>query len=51
MLIRAIVSGDGERRMLSGASCMGEDGAEEVKGSDERFSGSGRLKGAGAGSA
>lgn len=30
---------------------MGEDGAEEVKGSDERLSGSGRLKGAGAGSA
>lgn len=52
MLIRAIVSGDGERRIDSGASCcMGEDGTDEVNGSDDRFSGSGRLNGAGAGSA
>ena len=51
MLIRAIVSGEGERRIPSGASCIGEDGAEEVNGRDERLSGSGLLKGAGAGSA
>lgn len=51
MLIRAIVSGEGERRIPSGASTMGEDGAEEVNGSEERLSGSGRLNGAGAGSA
>lgn len=51
MLIRAIVSGDGERRTSSGTSRMGEDGAEEVNGREERLSGSGRLNGAGAGSA
>jgi hypothetical protein len=47
MLIRAIVSGDGERRMSSGRSSIGEEGTEEVKGRDVRFSGSGRLNGAG----
>ena len=51
MLIRAIVSGEGERRMSSGTSRMGDEGAEEVKGNEERLRGSGRLKGAGAGSA
>lgn len=30
---------------------MGDEGTEEVKGKEERLSGSGRLKGAGAGSA
>ena len=51
MLIRAIISGEGERRIPSGASVIGDEGADEVKGRDVRFSGSGRLNGAGAGSA
>jgi hypothetical protein len=51
MLIRAIVSGDGERRMFSAISRIGDVGAEEVNGREERLSGSGRLNGAGAGSA
>jgi len=51
MLIRAIVSGEGERRMFSAISRMGDEGAEEVNGREERLSGSGRLNGAGAGSA
>ncbi len=49
MLIRAIVSGLGERRISSGLSDIGEDGADEMKGRDERFEGSGRRKGAGSG--
>ena len=51
ILILAIVSGEGERRNTSADSRIGDDGAEEVNGSEERFRGSGRLKGAGAGSA
>jgi len=51
ILIRAIVSGEGERRKPSAVSRIGDDGAEEVNGSEDRLSGSGRLKGAGAGSA
>ena len=51
MLILAIVSGEGDRRSPSGASVMGDDGAEEVNGREERLRGSGRLNGAGAGSA
>lgn len=51
MLMRAIVSGEGERRRPSGASVMGDEGADDVNGKEERFSGSGRLNGAGAGSA
>lgn len=50
ILILAIVSGDGERRNTSADSRMGDEGADEVNGREERFSGSGRLKGAGAGS-
>jgi hypothetical protein len=44
MLIRAIVSGLGD---LIGSSRMGLLGADDVKGRDVRFRGSGRLKGAG----
>jgi hypothetical protein len=51
ILIRAIVSGDGERRNPSAVSRIGDEGADEVKGNEDRLSGSGRLKGAGAGSA
>jgi hypothetical protein len=51
MLIRAIVSGEGDRRNTSAVSRIGEEGAEEVNGREERLSGSGRLNGAGAGSA
>jgi hypothetical protein len=49
MLIRAIVSGLGDLRISSGRSVIGEEGTEEVKGRECRFSGSGRLKGAGSG--
>ena len=49
MLILAIVSGLGDRRISSGRSLMGEEGADEVKGSDARFRASGRRKGAGSG--
>ena len=48
MLIRAMVSGLGARRISSGLSRIGEDGAGEVNGRDVRLSGSGRLNGAGA---
>lgn len=51
ILIRAIVSGEGERRKPSAVSRIGDEGAEEVNGSEDRLSGSGRLNGAGAGSA
>jgi hypothetical protein len=51
ILIRAMVSGEGERRNTSADSRMGDEGAEEVNGSDDLLSGSGRLNGAGAGSA
>lgn len=44
MLIRAIVSGLGER---IGSSRIGLLGADEVKGREDRLRGSGRLKGAG----
>ena len=49
MLIRAIVSGLGERRISSGLSLTGDEGADEVKGRDDLFSGSGRRNGAGSG--
>ena len=49
--ILAIVSGEGDRRNTSADSRMGDEGAEEVNGNDDLLSGSGRLKGAGAGSA
>jgi hypothetical protein len=51
ILILAIVSGDGDRRNTSADSRIGDDGAEFVNGSEERLRGSGRLNGAGAGSA
>mgnify|MGYP006876487245 CR=1 FL=1 len=47
MLILAIVSGLGDLRISSGRSSVGDDGTEDVKGSEARLSGSGRLKGAG----
>ena len=47
MLMRAIVSGLGDRRISSGRSRIGDEGADDVNGKDDRFSGSGRLKGAG----
>lgn len=47
MLILAIVSGLGDLRISSPRSRIGDDGADEVNGRDERLSGSGRLKGAG----
>lgn len=51
ILILAIVSGDGERRNTSADSRIGDEGADEVNGKDDLFRGSGRLNGAGAGSA
>jgi hypothetical protein len=51
ILIRAIVSGEGERRNPSAVSGTGDGGPDEVNGREERLRGSGRLKGAGAGSA
>ena len=51
ILILAIVSGDGERRNTSADSRIGDEGAEDVNGSEDLLRGSGRLNGAGAGSA
>jgi hypothetical protein len=51
ILILAIVSGDGDRRKTSADSRIGDEGAEEVNGKDDLLRGSGRLNGAGAGSA
>jgi hypothetical protein len=51
ILILAIVSGEGERRKTSADSRIGDEGAEEVNGNDDLLRGSGRLNGAGAGSA
>jgi len=47
MLILAIVSGLGDRRISSGRSKVGDEGAEDVNGRDDRLRGSGRLNGAG----
>ena len=48
MLIRAIVSGLGDRRISSGRSNVGEGGADDVvNGREARLSGSGLLNGAG----
>jgi hypothetical protein len=47
ILILAMVSGLGDRRISSGRSRMGDEGAEELNVSEPRLSGSGRLNGAG----